>query len=339
MMKMKNKTYLNNIMDIRKIETNRKENKIMKENTYFESLCRLTQKEMKNYLSDLFPNSIKGDGYLYVPGTFPVMLLAHMDTVHKEVPKEFIYDGNIISSPQGIGGDDRCGIYMILKVREKYNCAILFTEDEEIGCKGAGKFCKSELAKELNGKFNYLIQLDRRGSDDAVFYECDNDEFTDFITEKDWTLNYGSYTDICEVGPELNAAAVNFSCGYYHEHHLDESVNLDEMETNIQRVLNTLERTDLDVKYEYMEKKHSRYNDWYGYGYNSSCDFGNTYYISYFEKGKLHTEDFEADSIEQAVGTFLMLHVDMKFSDIVEIFDDFEECNYSILNYDEVDED
>ena len=81
------------------------------------------------------------------------------------------------------------------------------------------------MATGLGNKFNYLIQLDRRGNDDAVFYDCDNKEFTEFITEKDWDLAQGSYTDICEIAPILNTAAVNFSCGYYHEHHLNEYEN------------------------------------------------------------------------------------------------------------------
>jgi hypothetical protein len=112
--------------------------------------------------------------------------------------------GDKISSPQGIGGDDRCGVYMIMQIVKDYNCSVLFTEDEEIGCIGANKFVKALRKKEIEiAKVNYMIELDRKGANDAVFYECDNPEFERFILQDDdWELKYGSYTDIVELEPE-----------------------------------------------------------------------------------------------------------------------------------------
>ena len=81
-----------------------------------------------------------------------------MDTVHKETVKDFYeyYDEenerHIISSPQGIGGDDRCGIYMILEILKTHKCSVLFCEDEEAGGIGSEKFCKTEYITELLDK-------------------------------------------------------------------------------------------------------------------------------------------------------------------------------------------
>ena len=159
----------------------------------FIEICKASQKELKKMLEIVlfemwYEELITGDGYLYAKGTIPVLLTAHMDTVHKENVKDFYeyYDKekkqHIISSPQGIGGDDRCGVYMILEIIKTHKCSVLFCEDEEIGGVGSDKFCKTELVKELS-ELKYLIELDRANGTDAVFYDCDNDDFTKFIED------------------------------------------------------------------------------------------------------------------------------------------------------------
>ena len=57
----------------------------------------------------------KQRGFLYAEGTVPVLLVAHLDTVHRTQPETICYsaDGTVMMSPQGIGGDDRAGVYMI----------------------------------------------------------------------------------------------------------------------------------------------------------------------------------------------------------------------------------
>ena len=154
----------------------------------FVQLCKYTQEELKEILPLRLVHAgyttvIKGNGYIYAKGDIPYLLTAHMDTVHRSPVKDFYEytdaNGNhIISSPQGIGGDDRCGIYMILEIIKEFKPSILFCEDEEVGGVGARKFIQTDLAKEL--EFNYAIELDRRGSNDAVFYDCDNEDFEEF---------------------------------------------------------------------------------------------------------------------------------------------------------------
>jgi di/tripeptidase len=106
----------------------------------FEDICRMPQSQVKTYLTKYLKSKYNevtsSDGFIYANGTFPVLLVAHMDTVHKESVKQIVYSdgGDKISSPQGIGGDDRCGVYMIMQIVKTYNCSVLFTEDEEIGC-------------------------------------------------------------------------------------------------------------------------------------------------------------------------------------------------------------
>lgn len=59
--------------------------------------------------------------YLLVKGEAPLLLVAHLDTVHARPVVEIVKsrDGNIWTSPQGIGGDDRCGVYALVQIRER----------------------------------------------------------------------------------------------------------------------------------------------------------------------------------------------------------------------------
>ena len=274
------------------------------------------------------------DGYLFAQGTVPILLVAHMDTVHREPVQLITYsdDGNIISSPQGIGGDDRCGIYMILEIIKKYHCSVLFAEDEEMGCIGAGKFVRNENIDDL--EFNYMIELDRKGSKDAVFYECDNPEFEQFVVKNgDWETAPGIFTDICTLAPAIGCAAVNFSCGYYNAHTLKEYVVLSEMEANINKVCELIERTTEDDKFEFIQAKSKWSNYYWNSNFNTGFDdyadedyykndlYGDEpmglYGIMYInEQGMDEWEEVYARSTLEAAGVFLSEHPNMTFAEI-----------------------
>lgn len=296
----------------------------------FETICKMTQKELKVKLAEeltrYYDNITVADGYIYAEGNLPIMLVAHMDTVHKEPVKQIVYtdEGNIISSPQGIGGDDRCGIYMILNIIKTHRCHVLFTEDEEIGGIGASKFTESEFCEEMQGQFMYLIELDRKGNSDAVFYECDNPDFEEFIIddESDFKFDIGSYSDICDLGPALGAAAVNLSCGYYNAHTLQEYVNLKEMHENIEKVKRILDRTTVNDYYEFIEREDDYRDYWWNNNYTEhyydpkECAW---YILAETKDGEEYEEEFYAVSEEEAIGTFLMVYPDLCYNDIVQV--------------------
>ena len=247
----------------------------------FVQLCKYTQEE----LIKLLPNELAkagykdihiGDGYIYAKGTVPVLLTAHMDTVHKETIKDFYeyidkYDQHVLASPQGIGGDDRCGIYMIMEIIKEHKCSVLFCEDEESGGIGSSKFCKTKFINELK-EMKYLIQLDRMNGTDAVFYDCDNPEFTKFIEDNTgYKEAYGSFSDISNLAPACGVAAVNLSCGYYDPHRLSEEVIVEEMLNTIETVKKLL--TVECEQFEYIEAKRN-----YNYGYNYGYSYSGGYY-------------------------------------------------------------
>ena len=208
-------------------------------------IFRKSEKQLLKYLPQLFIteygynsdtlNVLTTPSYIYAKGNIPVLLVSHLDTVHKNLPKEIFHDTfkNVLWSPQGIGADDRAGVYAILQlITPKVKPYILFTTQEEVGGIGA-----SIAAKELQApEVKFIIEIDRKGSVDAVFYECKNKEFIVYITQFGFKENYGSFSDISVLCPEWNIAGVNLSTGYYNAHTKEEYLNLNQLNANIKKV-------------------------------------------------------------------------------------------------------
>lgn len=293
-------------------------------NKEFEKICRMSQKSLKNYVKQKlqmrYEEVIVDDGFVYAQGNFPVLLVAHLDTVHSKLPNMILYDKdqNTVSSPNGIGGDDRCGVYMIFEIIKKFNCSVLFCEDEEDGGIGANKFVKTDLARTLD--FNYIIEFDRANANDAVFYSCDNYDFEKFITRDFYKINYGTYSDICDIAPVIGCAAVNLSCGYYKAHTKDEYVVLSDMENSIKAACDILARTTQNDKFEYVE--YFEYGDWNGYGYNGFIDYNDQVYylIQYIsEHGVEEWYETFARSKAEAVGHFVMDNPKVSYENIIDV--------------------
>lgn len=293
-------------------------------NTRFESLVLKTQSQLKDYLKSYFTKKgnavVEDTGWLYVEGTLPVLLTAHLDTVHKELPKKIVYKDGTVSSPQGIGGDDRCGVYAILEIVKELNCHVLFCEDEEIGGAGSDLFAATDLCANLGKKVNYVIEIDRKGADDAVYYDQANREFEKFVETEFWRMNYGTFTDICNICPVLDVSGVNLSCGYYKQHTTNEYVVLKELETAIQETKKLIRRTDPTVTFPYVEEVKRWTNKYYGSWYDFPERVTEEYfYITYWYGSKQQTEFVPGVNLEAAVGSFLIDNPDMCYGDIVEV--------------------
>lgn len=226
-------------------------------------IIKMTQPELfqtliKNYQDNCI---YKKGSFILVQGNAPVMLVAHLDTVHKEPVSHICTteDGNILMSPQGIGGDDRCGVYALVSVYAKANKRpwLLFTCDEEIGCVGAGTFCELYEKQQLPdlGFLKYIVEIDRKGSSDAVYYDCENADFEEYITSKGYKTAIGSFSDISYVAPTIGVAAVNLSSGYYNAHTQHEFINLSQLERTIEKVTEMVNESASETvpQFEYME--------------------------------------------------------------------------------------
>lgn len=226
---------------------------------------------------------ISRGNFVLVKGVAPVMLVAHMDTVHEQHVREICAadNGNILSSPQGIGGDDRCGIYALVKVHELSAVKpwLLFTCEEEVGGLGAQAFCDCHSRGLLPDKLDalkFIVEIDRRGANDAVFYDCYNPDFEDYVTSKGFKTAFGSFSDISVIAPVLDVAAVNLSAGYYNAHRLNEYIVRSELEHTIQKVVEIVadsSRSDFPrYKYDTGGYREDYFNDDYFYETNDLPD-------------------------------------------------------------------
>lgn len=263
----------------------------------FEQIFTLSATKLKNTLSA----ELLGRGYdktsilnkkkfLYAEGNAPYMLIAHLDTVHKKLPSIICYskDGNYVMSPQGIGGDDRCGVYIILQLLDKlpYRPYVVFTMDEEIGGVGADEFATYIRAQEKMPDLKYIVEFDRKGNDDCVFYHCDSDEFVKFVEGFGFTKAYGTFSDISVIAPAMGVAAVNLSSGYYNPHTEHEYVSMNDVNTIIEKSFKML--CSSSEHFEYVEATYSKYyGGAYQGNYNASYK-GDVISVSFVPAGSLY---------------------------------------------------
>ena len=253
-------------------------------------LVTASQEQVKHimsiYLKKHYSKVIERNKYLIAAGDIDIALVAHLDTVHKNIPSIICYsrDNNYIMSPQGIGGDDRCGVFIILSLlrRLDFKPYILFTMGEEVGCVGAKAFVKwlcddPDMLPELK----FIVEYDRKGNKDCVFYNCGNAEFEKFVEGFGFKTALGSSSDIKVIAPELGAAAVNLSSGYYNPHTEHEYVCMSDMNDIINASVNML--TAECEPFKYIEKPAQKKQlSWFkGGGYNHNYNANNGWIRNY----------------------------------------------------------
>ena len=243
----------------------------------FENLTSLTQKElhkvMTKYLHSKYKKVVSAKKYIYAIGDIPIALVSHMDTVFPDPPSEIFYDAhkNVVWGDGGLGADDRAGIFAIIKLIEKgYRPSVILTTDEEVGGVGASALARKKCP--FPG-LKYMIELDRQGSNDCVFYQQYNPLFVDYIEDFGFVEAWGTYTDICELTSAWNICGVNLSIGYIDEHSLSERLYVGSFFKTIERVETMLNQKEIP-HFEYKEMSYGQiYKSFYGDLFNDdfSC--------------------------------------------------------------------
>lgn len=243
----------------------------------FEQIVSLKQgslmKTMDAYLRRNYTDVFTTNKYICAKGTIPVALVAHLDTVFKAPVENLYYDTrkNVMWSPEGLGADDRAGVFAIVKIiKMGYRPHIIFTTDEEIGGIGA-----EQLAKDMEFPFEdmkYIIELDRRGTNDCVFYDCDNPAFTEYVESFGFTEAWGSFSDISFICPSWMVAGVNLSIGYRDEHSYSETLHISPFLSTIDKVVQMLKDAENCEHFYYVPSKFS-YSCAYGYGPTGAWDY------------------------------------------------------------------
>ena len=249
-----------------------------------EQLFNFLEKELSRVYKEIDTNGLERN-FMFCEGQLPILVIAHLDTVFEDYNygtsymkddwwsiydyhandvsmKEIYHDRveGVMWSPEGLGADDRVGVFMIVSlVRRGLRPYILFTTDEESGSASGYEFAALYQNEFKNYNIKYLMELDRSGYNDCVFYNCDNPLFVEFVESYGFEENSGSFTDISAICPILGIAGVNLSVGYYNEHSKTEMIDLFTMSKNFDIIYKMIKESKKINKYfKYIPKKFTK---------------------------------------------------------------------------------
>ena len=197
---------------------------------------RAMKKFIRRYVRKHIPGAkMRTDkmGNLYIikgiSETYPC-IVAHLDQVQRERSQDFtpIETKELIFgySPrnrrqEGLGADDKNGIWIALRCLEKYGTIkVAFFVEEETGCRGS-----SQADMDFFKDCRFVIQPDRRGYQDLIttigWTELCSDEFLKATGYEQFGYQEteGAMTDILALKENgLEVSCINLSCGYYEPH-------------------------------------------------------------------------------------------------------------------------
>ena len=186
---------------------------------------------MNNVSNTHITTDLKGNIYVIkgMAENYPC-IVSHIDQVQKTHSRDFvcIESEDVIFgySPknhrqEGLGADDKNGIWIALKCLQKYPVmkAAFFVE-EEIGCRGS-----AQADLEFFTNCRYVVQCDRRGNNDLItsisFTELCSKEFIEATGYENFGYKPedGMMTDVLELKERgIEVSCINMSCGYYKPH-------------------------------------------------------------------------------------------------------------------------
>ena len=224
--------------------------KTYQEEDMVEFICdELGDMEGVTFYRDVMMNIYATKGVLEEDEFYP-MFIAHTDTVHSKIDKIVVkeeklarpytfgksFDDTLVDvlkaydtngNPTGIGGDDKCGIFICLELLKQLDkVKIGFFVSEETGCHGSSK-CDENFLQNVG----YVTQYDAPGNhliteicSGVRLFERESEFFEktlEVITESfgnEMLVQSHPYTDISQLKKKINVSCINMSCGYYNMH-------------------------------------------------------------------------------------------------------------------------
>jgi len=198
------------------------------------------------------------------------LLAAHMDTVQDYTdytlsPLAKIH-GNVLRSYGVLGGDDKCGIYTILHLLEKFpDINFAFFVEEEIGAAKGSAFVVEENRHLIKKNVIWSAVIDRRGDSDILCFDhtgtYGTKEFQKALLQigknYGFSSNYGTFSDADQISEVISSC--NISCGYYGAHTKKEYVVLSELSKSIafleDTIINITEKFEAPQRYSSIYSK------------------------------------------------------------------------------------
>lgn len=238
--------------------------------------------------------------------------VAHTDTVHsinhnlkvvqlKEDGKTILtgIDSKTMK-PSGIGGDDKCGVFLCLEMLDKLdNVKIALFVSEEIGCIGS-----RQADPEFFSNVGYAIQYDSPEGDSMSMTLMGKELFikeSDFgkkvsplILEHgitDWAKH--PYTDIWPLIEKFQFSCLNLAAGYHRYHTNNEYVVVEEVQNAFELGLKIYEILG-EKFYDRPEIEKPKPRSIFGFGSSSSRLLTES---SYYDDDDYFIEEEEEDTI------------------------------------------
>jgi len=215
---------------------------------------------ISNYLtSNDIEHQIDSAGNIYfknrVEGSDRIIMNAHMDTVANAVADVGVYkkDSDIIfksKNNQVIGGDDKCGVFAVLKTIMDSDINVpltgLLTVAEESGCNGVRHAMSNHM--DYFADCIFWITVDRRGNSEIITensdYQLCSDKVKDMLVElgadDGWKSAAGSISDVSDGVVALQINGINLAAGYYNAHMGSEYVSLSDLKRSVDFLKQTL---------------------------------------------------------------------------------------------------
>jgi len=220
-------------------------------------------------------------------GEFYPMFVAHTDTVHELVDnmiqrpstfgRTFTEELNFSlkgytpkGDPTGIGGDDKCGVFLALELlRELQYVKVGLFVSEETGCHGSRE-CDVDFLKDVG----YAIQFDAPGNhlvtevcSGVRLYESHGEFINRVIPVFENTMGVSPYqqshpyTDVSQIKIKGDFSCINFSCGYYNMHTSSEFVVVKDVEDAFNLAVGVVkELGNVKYKYSYVRPTYDYYS-------------------------------------------------------------------------------
>jgi hypothetical protein len=179
--------------------------------------------------------------------------------------------------PSGIGGDDKCGVFLCLEMLDTFeNVKAAFFVSEEIGCVGS-----RHADPEFFSNVGYAIQYDSPEGNSMSFTlmskqlfikESDfGNKVSDLIIESGidkWA--YHPYTDIWQLLEKFNFSCLNLAAGYYNMHRDSEYVIVEDVQNSYELGVKLVE--SLGENFYDRPEPEPKSEPWWkrGYGYSSN---------------------------------------------------------------------
>jgi len=195
--------------------------------------------------------------------------ISHTDTVHKVNERLEVYinpaghlQGRdcVDHSKLGIGGDDKCGVYLCLEMLDQLdNVKVAFFVGEEFGMIGS-----KEADPEFFSNVDYAIQFDSPEGDtmsmtlmNKALFEIDSPfgrTVEPILKERGITKwQRHPYTDVYQLMIKFGFPCLNLAAGYHSYHTKDEYVVIDEVNNTLELAKELV--NDIKLKVAFPEKQ------------------------------------------------------------------------------------